>query len=771
MDAITKREFFTVNRLAAPIMVTSMVNYLISVGVQIIVGHLGASELAAAALGTMYANAFGNSFALGLSNAVDVLSAQAFGAKNLRRMGSIASRGLAINLLFCIPIGILWWCAESVLTALNQPEEVIHRASIYLRFMLIGLPGNMCYEIIRRTLVVIGLAPLPLMISIISACTSTLTGYILVYHTSLGFVGAPIAISVSQWLQFLIGAILVRQYRFIFSRIPVRFLRLIWATNKNFMDLLPEDKHPNSGGTTDPVSEDSDTAKLSLDADSVAVDAITIPLDDAATSDPGTVDDEAPAQAESPSQVVQEMETSDSIPDAYMTPILLHIFSEILAGVSLQNAFQGWYEYLFLGFPSAVMLLVEWGAYETTSIIAGLLGTEPLATHSIIATTVSISYMVPLGYGIAIGIRLGQCMGNRDVATAKLVYRVGLYCVLAFSVINGGFIMIVKDSWPRLFTHVESVTRMTSKLMWLCALYTGFDTLQCICSAVLRAMGKPAQAAVANMIGYLGVGLVLAYILGIKTSLGLRGIWLAFLAAVIVSLTIMMVVILRTDWNKAAEKAYEKARIDGDSVEDKDVPPVFSACGDVSLPVDSVASHSHKAPLAQKDASAAVQLEMIEVVDTGILPVSPLHKSDNRTLAGGDIGTHGNEHGHEPNQVQRPMITTSTTDHMQAIPSQFVPSSDPANVNGFPIYTTEVPEEAVPEVAVQEVAVSELNSSEDAITNQAEDAVPDEVGLPNSVLMTEKDTDRQPNPIEAEVVHAVDAPNVEESPAPTPHQA
>lgn len=627
----------------------------------------------------MYTNAFGNSISIGLSNAMDALASQAFGAGNLRRVGEIASRGIAINLTFCIPIGLFWWFAEYVLVALHQPPDVIHSSSVFLRYMLIGLPANVTFEIFKRTLVDIGFAPLPLMITGLGAFTSAMCGYLLVYHSPLGFIGAPIAIGICYWLQLAIVAGLVFNYKIILPRIPLWIMRVIWTGNSALIDLLPEDQRQGYTSANTMITG-GDSPSPSND------ESITVSIDNEVKKDVSE-DDPPSASLEKPKH--------GPIPDCLVIPITMHLFKEVLAGISISSAFNKWKEYLHLGLPSAIMLCVEWGSYEASSIIAGLLGTQTLATHSILATTASLAYMVPLGYGIAVGIRFGQCMGNRDVPTAKVVYRVGLYCIVAYSLVLMLFIAIVKDSWGQMYTSVEEVTRMTAKMLFLSGLYAAFDAFQCITACVLRGMAKPAPAAIANIVGFLGVGMVLAYILAIKTPMGLRGIWLSFLLAVVVAYILMTISIHRTDWDKASLIAYNKSR---SGVKGADADPSIS-CPHAPGVAPSDGSDSGKVPLSQKDAMATVALETIQVEDAGILPIS-VNKQEKST--------------------DSPRITTSTTNTLMnsGIP-QMVAISDPSNTSAFPVYAAAVPDEAVPDEAVpEEVTVpspSPIATVEDAV--------------------------------------------------------
>src|SRR5579862_4757319 len=75
-------------------------------------------------------------------------------------------------------------------------------------------------------------------------------------------------------------------------------------------------------------------------------------------------------------------------------------------------------ELLRLGFPAALQLLMEIGAFAFATFLIGKLGAVPLAGHQIALNVASFTYMVPLGIGSAAAIRVGHAMGARDMQGA-----------------------------------------------------------------------------------------------------------------------------------------------------------------------------------------------------------------------------------------------------------------------------------------------------------------------------------------------------------------
>ncbi len=82
------------------------------------------------------------------------------------------------------------------------------------------------------------------------------------------------------------------------------------------------------------------------------------------------------------------------------------------------------------------MVVVEWCSFEVQALFAGMLGTLPLAAHTILVrhgwrsnsqtSTAQLCYMAPLGVSTAATIRIGQALGAGDAAAARLAFLVSL---------------------------------------------------------------------------------------------------------------------------------------------------------------------------------------------------------------------------------------------------------------------------------------------------------------------------------------------------------
>ncbi|CAH9142090.1 unnamed protein product [Cuscuta epithymum] len=188
---------------ALPMILTNASFYFITLVAVMFAGHLGQLSLAAANLANSWSCVSGLSFMVGLSGALETLCGQGYGAKMYRMMGIYLQTSCIISLLFSVTISVIWWFSEHILVLLKQEPEIAKLAGLYLKFLI---PGLFAYGFLQNLLRFMQTqrVVLPLVLSsIVPLAIQIGLTHVLVRLTSLGFVGAPLAASISLWISFL----------------------------------------------------------------------------------------------------------------------------------------------------------------------------------------------------------------------------------------------------------------------------------------------------------------------------------------------------------------------------------------------------------------------------------------------------------------------------------------------------------------------------------------------------------------------------------------
>ncbi|KAJ1937807.1 ethionine resistance protein [Kickxella alabastrina] len=138
---------------STPVILTYLLQYSFGFFNLLVLGHIGADELAAAALGNMTLVVVMYSPAIGLASALDTYCSTAFtAARNKKLVGFHLQRGLIAMCVQFLTVAPALWHLERVLVWLKQDAVVSALCGQYVRAMLLGAPAWMCFECIKRFL-------------------------------------------------------------------------------------------------------------------------------------------------------------------------------------------------------------------------------------------------------------------------------------------------------------------------------------------------------------------------------------------------------------------------------------------------------------------------------------------------------------------------------------------------------------------------------------------------------------------------------------------
>ncbi|KAF3971574.1 hypothetical protein CMV_004837 [Castanea mollissima] len=423
-----------------PMILTNVFCYLITLISVMFAGHLGELELAGATLANSWAVVTGLAVMIGLSGSLETLCGQGFGAKVYRLLGIYLQASCIISFLFSIIIAIIWFYTEPILILLHQETEIAKTAAHYIRFLI---PGLFAYGFLQNILrflqaqsilwPLVIFTGLPLVIHIGIA-------YALVHWTSLSFVGAPLAASVSLWL-------------------PVLTLATYVTCTKKF-------EHTWEG--------------FSLES-----------------------------------------------------------FQYILTSLKL-------------ALPSAAMVCLEYWAFEILVLLAGLLQNSETTT-SLIAmcvNTEAISYMFTYGLSAAASTRVSNELGAGHPNRAKNAMGVSLKLSLLVGVTLVLAIAFGHNIWASFFSDSSEIIKEFASMTPLLAISIFIDSVQGVISGVARGCGWQHLAVYVNLATFYIIGVPIACVLGFKTNLQAKGLWIGLICGLSSQAVALFLIILRTKWAK-----------------------------------------------------------------------------------------------------------------------------------------------------------------------------------------------------------------------------
>ncbi|EQL00326.1 Multi antimicrobial extrusion protein [Ophiocordyceps sinensis CO18] len=193
-----QRETKTVVAYSAPLIATFFLQYSINVASIFAVGRIGKVELGAVSLANMSAAVTCLAPFQGLATSLDTLCAQAYGSGHKQLVGVQCQRMAAFLICLSGPVAVLWLFSERILIHIVPDPESARLAGLYLRVMIFAIPGIILFETGKRFLQAQGLFRATTYVLLVAAPVNIFANWLLVWKLDMGFVGAPIAIVITE---------------------------------------------------------------------------------------------------------------------------------------------------------------------------------------------------------------------------------------------------------------------------------------------------------------------------------------------------------------------------------------------------------------------------------------------------------------------------------------------------------------------------------------------------------------------------------------------
>ncbi|KAI1597121.1 MatE family transporter [Pyrenophora tritici-repentis] len=214
-----------------------------------------------------------------------------------------------------------------------------------------------------------------------------------------------------------------------------------------------------------------------------------------------------------------------------------------------------------LAFLGVIHVGTEWWAFEIVALVAGKLGTIPLAAQSVIMTTDQVMNTIPFGVGVATSSRVGNLLGSRDAKGAARAANTAAVLSMVLGALVLAVLMGVKDFYAKIFNDDVEVIKLTANVMPYVALFQIADGLNGSCGGALRGMGRQHIGATVNIVSYycgaLPLGIWLAF-----HGWGLGGLWVGQCIALYLVGFAEWAIVAWSNWDYQVKKAFD--RMDSD---------------------------------------------------------------------------------------------------------------------------------------------------------------------------------------------------------------
>jgi len=221
-------------------------------------------------------------------------------------------------------------------------------------------------------------------------------------------------------------------------------------------------------------------------------------------------------------------------------------------GVKLAEVFR-------LGLPIGLTMIFEAMLFNSMTLVMGTFGASALAAHQIALNVASITFMVPLGIGMASTVRVGLAMGARDLAAARRAGLTAMAIGVGFITLCGATMAIFGAPIAALYLGGRTasdleVIALAAVFLKVAAAFQVFDASQVVAALSLRGL-KDARAPMFIAAGsYWLIGAPCCLLLGLGLHMKGLGIWIGLavgLAAAAIALCVRFGLLTRTGAIKA----------------------------------------------------------------------------------------------------------------------------------------------------------------------------------------------------------------------------
>jgi Na+-driven multidrug efflux pump len=514
-----KAEFTKWASLALPAALTIMFSCSLTLTDASVLGHLrtdlhylhypnatSTEFLSAVSLGYSWSYALNIFIFGGTSNAISVLSSQAFGAKNYARGTQVYWAGLLCSVVIAVPIGVgVYFTADVVKFILPDTTTDLRYTLIqdFSHIMLFALPGQTLRSCTSNFLNSANVVKGPLVISIFAAFLNLVFNECFVYGflplgiKAIGFRGSPCATAATS----TIGSMLV-------------FFYLVFGAGSS--EHVHVSKHMRDNLC---CRRNKSTMPGSSESSSSLTSELLPPLVD--ESDAG-----------------DSITTKSSRGSCFDRELLVAYVSQAMP-LSLGAAFEEW-------------------QIQVVSFFAGALGPVSTATNNgVMQIFVTIS---ALNYGImtATTVRVGFYMGEGEPRKAKSVVIIALVTSVVVGAAIGLSFVALRNWMGLLYSNDPKVVELSSSLCWIVGPTYICLSVFFVSVATLQGQGRSGILAACFLIGAWVVSVPAAWVLTFDFNMDLIGIWLGLVAGYAVIMFLTAIALYKSDWEKISNEAVKE---------------------------------------------------------------------------------------------------------------------------------------------------------------------------------------------------------------------
>ncbi|XBI06150.1 hypothetical protein VPH35_134200 [Triticum aestivum] len=211
-----------------------------------------------------------------------------------------------------------------------------------------------------------------------------------------------------------------------------------------------------------------------------------------------------------------------------------------------------------LAVPSAMMICLEWWAFETLVLLSGLLPNPQLETSvlSICLNTGILLFMMPSGLGYSVSTRVSNELGAGQPQAAKLATRVVVYIAFFLGLFLTLGMTLLCHVWGYMYSNEQEVVAYIAKMLPILGISFFIDGLHGSLSGVLTGCGKQKIGATVNLGVFYLAGIPMEVLLAFVFHLNGMGLWLGIVCGSLIKVFLFASVTWTIDWSMEVSREH-----------------------------------------------------------------------------------------------------------------------------------------------------------------------------------------------------------------------
>ncbi|RHN50718.1 putative multi antimicrobial extrusion protein [Medicago truncatula] len=223
-------------------------------------------------------------------------------------------------------------------------------------------------------------------------------------------------------------------------------------------------------------------------------------------------------------------------------------------------AFKDLWPVVKLSVSSGVMLCLEVWYSTILILLTGNMKDAEVALNSL-SICLNISgweLMIALGFFAAAGVRVANELGRGSSRDAKFSIKISVLTSFAIGCIFFFVFLFLKERLAYIFTTNPDVADAVGDLSSLLAFSMLLNSVQPVLSGVSVGAGWQRIVAYVNIGCYYLIGIPVGVVIGVVLNFHVKGIWIGMLFGTFVQTIVLIIITLKTDWNKQVEIAQQR---------------------------------------------------------------------------------------------------------------------------------------------------------------------------------------------------------------------